>query len=103
MPSFSINLGLKKTSVYPSVKKKTQAQQNADFEAWAVQSGWIGAFGSLKLQQKCPILKCAGREVVEVFGLLFLFFLADVEAFGLGRDGSRDIIPLSLPSMPFLL
>ena len=43
----------------------------------------------------------------EVLGLLF-FFKADVictvEAFfGLGRDGSRDIIPLSLPSMPFSL
>ena len=59
-------------SVHLSVDKKPQAWVrvsggwcrlwNADFKAWAMQSGWMRVFGVLRSHKKCWTLKCAGRE-----------------------------------------
>jgi hypothetical protein len=63
-------LGEKKTSVHPSVGEKTQVwgkvnwgrcrRWNADFEAWAVQSGEIRVFGCQDLTKNVKFSNVLG-------------------------------------------
>ena len=72
LPSVSIKQSDKKTSVHPSVEKKTQAwarvsggwcrRWNADFEACSAHFAWILIIGALRSHRKCRILAYAGPE-----------------------------------------